>query len=144
MARRRNYSRSFRSIPRTIPSSLRYPRGRDIVNHHPIASVRTLPRRIYTKQLLLDIARPYGHDNRAYNPLPKAMRPARQVSGRISSMHVPKHVSLKRAKPVFSIPDRTLVCVRRGVRKEVIFAKQRAGRNGAKNYRRNHFSNVSC
>lgn len=44
----------------------------------------------------------------------------------------------------FNVPEEVLVCVRRKRRREVLFATRRYGRNGAKRYRRNRFSEVSC
>lgn len=126
-------------------SSLRYPSGRNLVIP-PIAS-RRLPQRISVRsaqQLILDNARLYGHDNRAYSPIPRMIRPARHVTGRIAATTVPRNAPLRKVRYQFSLPSSVVVCVRRGVRKEVIFAKNKAGRNGQRKSRRTSSSHISC
>lgn len=44
----------------------------------------------------------------------------------------------------FKAPKQVLICVRRGIRKEVLHAKKVAGRRGLKKPRRSAFSGVSC
>lgn len=44
----------------------------------------------------------------------------------------------------FAAPDSVLVCVRRSRRKEVLFAKNKAGKRGQKRPRRNYWSSISC
>lgn len=44
----------------------------------------------------------------------------------------------------FSVPNKVLICVRRKQRKEVLFAKRKAGRGGQKRPRRNWYSEISC
>lgn len=44
----------------------------------------------------------------------------------------------------FSIPRRLEVCIRRKVRKEVIFAKRKAGKGGQRKPIRNFWSAISC
>lgn len=44
----------------------------------------------------------------------------------------------------FENPDRVLVCVRRGIRKEVLHALRKTGKVGQKRPRRSVFSDVHC
>lgn len=44
----------------------------------------------------------------------------------------------------FADPRSTLICVRRSQRREVLFAKKRAGRGGMRRPRRNQFSSIVC
>ena len=50
---------------------------------------------------------------------------------------IPKSVS-------FVTPDRVLLCVRRKIRKEVMFAKGGAGSKKMRRPKRNHYSDVRC
>lgn len=98
-----------------------------------------------TNQLLLDNARLFGHDNRAYNPLPKNLRPARLVSGRNTFQVVSKTKPLARLQYQFALPKQTVVCVRRKTRKEVLHARKKTGRGvRRRNPRRNQWSNIHC
>lgn len=56
----------------------------------------------------------------------------------------PKVYSQTKAIRAFAEPERTIVCIRRGVRKEVLFAKRKAGRGGNRRPRRNWLSSISC
>lgn len=138
MARKRNNSKSgFRS-----------PVGRNVFTP-PIANTRVLTRRLSNirtpQQLLLDAARLYGQDNRAYNPIRKTLRPARTVSGRIASVSLPKYKKLSRVKFQFDVPERVTVCVRRGVRKQVLHAYKKTGRGKSqRRRRRSQHSNIRC
>lgn len=51
-----------------------------------------------------------------------------------------------KSRLVFAAPDRTLVCVRRNTRREVLFAKGRGGAGGKRrrHVRRNDSSNYGC
>lgn len=53
-------------------------------------------------------------------------------------------LSQTKATIAFGLPDKVLVCVRRKRRKEVIFAKNKAGRSGQRKPRRNWLSAISC
>lgn len=44
----------------------------------------------------------------------------------------------------FDAPKQTLVCIRRSRRKEVLFAKGRAGKGGMRPPRRSWYSSISC
>lgn len=89
-------------------------------------------------------------DRRTHHPL-GFFRPARQWSGHpVQPNVVSKNSVGKQAKrfPVgirFADPRRTLICVRRKQRKEVLFAKRKTGKGArARHRRRNYFSEVSC
>lgn len=89
-------------------------------------------------------------DRRQYHPL-QFFRPARKISG-----HPVSPVRIRKAPPRkgeaflahrlnFAEPNRTLICVRRKQRKEVLHALKKVGRGrgrGAK--RRNWYSNIGC
>jgi len=123
---------------------------RDIIKQ-PIASRRLLSPVRNKKQLLLDNARIYSRDNRLFDPLPKMMRPPRLSSGRISLTNIRQQKTIPKSKPLmaiteaFNIPKKTLVCVRRGVRKEVIHALKLTSKGaGASRRRKSQFTNVRC
>lgn len=116
----------------------RSPVGRDNLRY-PIASL--LPRRTIRRP---DPVRIYGHDDRLFNPLPRAYRPAVDLGGRVALTRIQKRAPLRRAKLEFVLPKKTLVCVRRGVRKEVLFAKKLHGKNGGRKYRRTRNSDIRC
>lgn len=97
-------------------------------------------------------------DRRSYvpsppsSPLSRPYRPAVLLSGR------PARFIAKPNKPAyyygpqrlswqavgFRAPKQVAICVRRGVRKEVLFARKVAGRRGLAGGRRNEFSNIRC
>lgn len=93
---------------------------------------------------------PFG-DRRSFHP-EGYYRPA-DVAGRRAARFVvlaPAASSKRRSSSMpsdvfkFAQPNRVLVCGRRQVRKEVLFAKRKTGK-GAKAYRdRNYLSNMSC
>lgn len=56
----------------------------------------------------------------------------------------PKVYSQTKAILAFAEPDRTVVCIRRQTRKEVLFAKKRAGRGGMRRPKRSWLSKISC
>lgn len=87
-------------------------------------------------------------DRRTHHPL-GFFRPARQWSGHGVKPHVVSPA--KKFSPAlpfnvrFADPRKTLVCVRRKERREVIFAKNKMKRGAAaRRRRRNWFSEVSC
>lgn len=67
----------------------------------------------------------------------KAPKKLLEVSRLKVPLDVPRTVRFPR-------PSNLLMCVRRKIRKEVIFATGNGGRNGAKKYRRGPYSEVSC
>lgn len=52
--------------------------------------------------------------------------------------------SQTKAIQTFAEPERVVVCIRRQRRKEVLFAKRKAGRGGMRPPRRTWLSNISC
>lgn len=56
----------------------------------------------------------------------------------------PKIYSQTKAVVAFQEPERVAVCVRRKARREVLFAKKRAGRGGMRKPRRTWLSKISC
>lgn len=93
-------------------------------------------------------------DRRDFHPL-QDYRPAGVFVFREARQVVPKRVVTRPYRPVwpgtslshalqFNVPQEVALCVRRKQRREVIFAKRKYGRNGARRYRRNRFSEVSC
>lgn len=115
-----------------------------IARHRLLHSVRT------HKQLLLDNARIYSRDNRLFDPLPKMMRPPRETRGRIALTNL-QQGKLPTRKPLaaihesFVLPKKTLICVRRGVRKEVLHALKKTSKGaGSSRRRKNQFTNIRC
>lgn len=94
-------------------------------------------------------------DRRHYNPEPELTRPARRVSGvpaRVVAPPLKKRLSpagkrlpaLSPAALLFARPAGVAVCVQRGIRKEVLHAKNVAGKTGLKAPRRGPYSKVKC
>lgn len=86
-------------------------------------------------------------DRREFHPSGRA-RSARLVDGRSAAIQVGRPSrSRPQALPAgvrFSMPWRVMMCVRRKRRREVMFAKGKAGRRGQRPPRRNYYSEVSC
>lgn len=90
-------------------------------------------------------------DRRAFHPL-SSWRPARLLSGHPAPPVVPKSAppgrSFRGRFPFhglrFAVPERVVICVRRHERREVMFAKKRAGKRGQRKPRRNWYSAISC
>lgn len=119
---------------------------RDILNS--IASPRLLNRTNLVRsqqQVLLDIARLGGQSNRTYSPVPKRLRSPKLIRGRTAPTSMPKNTPIKMARYEFTLPKETTVCVRRGVRKEVLHALKRTSKgSGAKRRRLNSNSRIKC
>lgn len=49
-----------------------------------------------------------------------------------------------KARIRFRHPERLLICVKRSIRREVMFAKRKAGRSGQKRPKFNKYSHISC
>jgi hypothetical protein len=97
---------------------------------------------ILSQQLVA--ARLTGSDNRLYHPA--YTRPALTVRGRIAPITLKQKrgtTSLKMAKLSFAVPSQTAVCIRRTMRRQVIFAKNKNG-GGHRAPRRNSYSNIRC
>lgn len=96
-------------------------------------------------------------DRRTYHPLGDS-RPARYSTGGPSHLktkdrpahdrfaNVRRFTSGTKAAVVFSDPDNVAICVRRKSRREVMFAKRRAGMSGPRRRkpRRNWYSAIKC
>ncbi|QKI28948.1 hypothetical protein 2 [Kummerowia striata microvirus] len=93
-------------------------------------------------------------DRRSFHPL-GVTRPARLVSGHPAPPHVVRrsskviahrsHLPELRPEIHFAVPKKTIICVRRKRRKEVLHALKKVGRRsgrGAKS--RNWFSEIKC
>lgn len=87
-------------------------------------------------------------DRRTYHPLHQN-RPARQVTGHPVKPHVARQAKpgkkMQLHLPVqvhFAAPKKTLICVRRSTRKEVLFAKGKT--HSKKTRRRTTHSNIHC
>lgn len=74
------------------------------------------------------------------------VRPARAVAKASRSFKSPELFTPKfvTSSVYFDAPKRVLVCVRRKIRKQVMFALKKAGRAGQRRQRRNEFSDVYC
>lgn len=87
-------------------------------------------------------------DRRHWSPVPRSWRPAGATSRdarRLVLRDVPNKPGLLPHQVSFRVPDKVAICVRRKVRKEVMFATKKAGRGGAKaRHRRNAWSDVKC
>lgn len=89
-------------------------------------------------------------DRRTYHPL-AAARPARIVTGHPVRRHVVRP-AVKYRSPFFpssrirfAVPKRTLICIRRKTRREVLHALSKVGRGrGSGRKRRNYHSEVTC
>lgn len=79
---------------------------------------------------------PVGADTRRYNP---TFRSPRTIHGTIAALNV-SHSLL----PHFSRPAQVVPCIRRKVRKQVMFALGAAGRGYRVKHRRNQHSGVPC
>lgn len=95
----------------------------------------------------------FVEDRRTYNPSKNTTYTPRTISGKRSrvvtrSATVSTPSGLKQLNttplPSFAVPSKTLVCVRRKQRKEVLHAYKKTGTGGQKKPRRNQFSNISC
>lgn len=120
--------------------------GRD---HSPIARPSGLPRVFSVRPVNLALF----EDRRFFHPLGPA-RPAFAFPKSAARVVVPRTRSRSavdgakaRTLPhqlTFAAPDRVLICVRRKRRKEVLFAKRKAGKRGQRKPRRNYWSAISC
>lgn len=82
-------------------------------------------------------------DRRTYHP-EGLQRPARAFKKAQHKLVAPKTRSSKVPQGVqFYTPGTILICVRRAVRREVLFAKNKGG-GRHKRPRRNHYSDVQC
>lgn len=91
-------------------------------------------------------------DRRTWHP-DGPTRAARSIPGGSPSQVVIKKAPAKFKRPYsyvptdtrFAVPEKTIVCIRRQRRKEVLFAKKKTGRGrGRKNPKRSYWSAISC
>lgn len=85
-------------------------------------------------------------DRRTFHP-DRHLRSARTTSGRSFMLRsqLPVHVpAFAPARQSFDRSSRIVVCVRRQIRKQVMFATRKAGRSGQKRPVRNFMSSISC
>lgn len=80
---------------------------------------------------------------------PLSFLPALDLVGAVAgiSAHEPAKKPFTRSKPAklrFDVPQETIVCIRRGTRREVLFAKKKTGRGGRSKKTFNRFSKVHC
>lgn len=121
-----------------------------------ITSPSAIPSRSLSFSLPRQVTRPAPirlvEDRRTYHPL-GYFRPARTISGHpVGPVVVTKNRSTKnQARPFlakglsFALPKKTLICVRRKTRKEVLHALKKVGKgkSGGRR-RRNWYSNIGC
>lgn len=125
------------------------PSQRNIIN--PIASPRLL-RRISnirtSSQMLLSLASLNMQDNRSYTPRQSKhkslSKPAQLVTGFVAPATIQKNKPLMQAQMQFSLPKKTTVCVRRGVRKEVLHALNKTGKGSGRPRRYTENSKIKC
>lgn len=120
-------------------------------NHLNITSPHGLLGRILNRtrsQFALDLARLNGQDMRTFNPTVRqhSFSPApRTVRGYTAPTRIQKNTPLMRAQMQFTLPKEVTTCVRRGVRKEVLFALNKTGAGSRSKTRRfNSHSKVKC
>lgn len=85
-------------------------------------------------------------DRRTYHPQ-GAQRPARSLERSQHRLVIPQKKNAPRLsnRVQFDAPKRVLICIRRKIRKEVLFAKRKTGKGArARRHRRNYFSEVTC
>lgn len=84
-------------------------------------------------------------DDRLWNPQRSSFRRPRTIYGRPAQVvSTFNNRRFSRDRLVFAVPKTVSTCVRRQQRREVLFARGRAGRNGGRRYRRNASSSISC
>lgn len=107
-----------------------------------LTSLRSRPTRLYAD--LSEV------QNFRLADLYEPTRPARLFSGVTATVGLsdtPKKKGTRSRVPAqlaFTAPAETVVCVRRHRRKEVLFAKKKAGKGGQKRPRRSAWSEVKC
>lgn len=83
-------------------------------------------------------------DRRLWHP-ERAFRPALSFGRKSRLVVAPTKSRIMSHRIAFDVPKRVAICVRRKSRKEVLFAKNKAGRGGARRSpRRNYWSSVNC
>lgn len=80
---------------------------------------------------------------------PLSYLPALDLIGAVAgiSAHEPAKKPFQKSRPAklrFDVPQETIVCMRRGTRREVLFAKKKTGRGAKSKKTFNRFSKVYC
>lgn len=127
-------------------------RTRDVTTSIATQRVRYIPLNLPLSLLLRPLARFNApstvlrayEDRRTWHPV--APRPARSFSGptRLQITPTNRHSAYPSPSIQFQAPERVLVCVRRHRRREVLFARNKAGRSGQRPPRRTWWSAVHC
>lgn len=115
--------------------------------HIPNAN-RMLPRLSVSPLLDLRLL----EDRRLYHPLQSFAPPIATVRKAVRVVDRARKSARSKNKILFnhpgtltfSDPDKVVICVRRKRRKEVLFAKKKAGKTGQRKPRRNYWSSISC
>lgn len=140
-------------------SKSRAKRGASVTatRHHSLSPQRRvrLPAASPIVDRILRSSRPTPHqvlasvlsDNREWHPegRDRPVRATRRPAGRLvvpSPLHDP--AAGTKARVMFADPSRVDVCARRNIRKQVLFALGKAGRNGQKTRRMRPDSSISC
>lgn len=140
----RDHSQNYRSLTVTLPPPLPSPR---LSPKAPLLEVED------RRQFHFDSAQRSAKTvlgTPAAIKVSDAPRPGRNVPSSKKSVRAqsnrygPNVHSQTKGKLVFAEPDRVVVCVRRQRRKEVLFAKKRAGKSGLRKPRFNWMSKISC
>lgn len=82
-----------------------------------------------------------AHEDRRLFHFDGRARPAVAVHRAATRLASPR-ASMIRVQ--FAQPDLVAICRRRSIRRSVMFAIGKSGRNGGRKYRRNYFSSVGC
>lgn len=101
-------------------------------------------RRLYHPEGVQAPARSFVSPRHRIKAIDRVYTKPRFYSPSALTFHTGPVKSQTRATLAFSDPKRTLICVRRQIRREVIHALKFSGRNGARHYRRTPYSSISC
>lgn len=138
----------FRSRPRHIARELRESPYAPLTYPLPVQIWRPVPvifRSVRPGQAWPGLPLRRIEDRRLFHP-ESFYRPARTLSGnRPRIVAGSSHSLFSMPHGVrFDVPAKTVICVRRKRRKEVLFAKGKAGAGRKRPPRRNWYSNVRC
>lgn len=84
------------------------------------------------------------HPEGPFRPLFSSPRPAARIVGKALKSSRTRWGEGPHPGLTFAAPNKVLLCVRRKRRKEVMFAKNKAGKRGQRKPRRNYWSSISC
>lgn len=96
-------------------------------------------RRLFQPKKMVDSAMSFGHPSRV------VFKPHKRVAPKTKS-NVSGRGRLKKLISSFSfhVPKKTLICVRRKQRKQVLHALRKSGKGGQRKPRRNTYSSIRC